>query len=92
MKWKASLIELPMKISSKAIDQIVKFLQKNNSLNISKYYRFGSKDISSDQQNLFFDLASKDSIKMLLDLAHHDFYNNKSELADFFNIEEDRDA
>jgi patatin-like phospholipase/acyl hydrolase len=82
-KWKSNLIELPMKVSSKSIDQILSFLQKNNSLYIKKYLRLATQNIPTDRYKFSIDFASKEAIKEIMNLAYTDFYKEKKNINEF---------
>lgn len=83
IKWRSKLVELPMKISSKATDQILSFLSDSKRMNIDKYLRVESRDITKEQQKLCLDLADKKSINLLIRMAEKDFYANKVKIDNF---------
>jgi hypothetical protein len=83
-KWGAKIVELPMKVSSIASDQITKLLYANNSLSITNYLRIASNNISIEHQKLCLDFASDKSLSQLKGLADHDFFNQKEKIRKFF--------
>ena len=84
LKWKGDLVTLPMKISSKATDQILSFLFKENSLGITNYTRINCQNIPIQYQKLKLDSADKESYKQILELSSKDFNLNKDKLQQFF--------
>ncbi len=83
-KWRSNLIELPMKITSKGTDDILNILNRSKSLYIHKYLRLASSNITEKQKGLSLDYASDFAIQTMIDLAHHDYYENKEKIRDFF--------
>lgn len=83
-KWKSNLIEIPMKITSFATDQIMNFLLDDNSLYINKYVRVASNNIPVEHHKLSLDFASRDALKAIAELANHDYNHNKKKLISFF--------
>ncbi len=86
LKWKSKLVELPLKISSIATDQIIRIMYESEKMNIDKYLRIASQNITNDQQKLYLDLADKKSIKLLLSMAENDFYTNKNKIKEFMEV------
>ncbi len=84
VKWRTNLVEIPMKVSSKSIDDVMKIFCRNNTAYVSKYLRLCSHNITAKQQKLSLDFASRKAIAMINNLAETDYYTNKQEVSKFF--------
>ncbi len=84
IKWKADLVTLPMKISSTATDQILKFLHREHALSIQNYLRIEPQNLPTNLLDLKLDSADEESYKKILAQSSSDFNQNKNELHNFF--------
>ena len=83
-KLNASLITMPMKISSIGTHQILSFLNQSHALNIQKYLRIESINISSECRKLSMDKADDEAFNLMLSICQNDFNLNKTKLQTFF--------
>ena len=87
IKWKADLVTVPMKISSTATDQILKFLHREHALSIQNYLRIEPQNLPTNLLDLKLDSADEESYKKILAQSASDFNQNKTKLQNFFTEE-----
>lgn len=83
-EWNSKLIELPMKVSSKAVDDVLSFLMDFGALKVERYFKVASSDIGEATSFLAMDNASNRALKWMTQRARHDFDQSSRQLDDFF--------
>lgn len=84
-RWNKKLVELPMKVNSKAVDDILNFMHSFNRLGIDRYTRIASSDVGEAVKFLALDNASHEAMKWMLHRAECDFNSYSRELQSFFD-------
>lgn len=86
LNWNSKLIELPMKVNSQAVEDILTFMNDFGRLGIERYVRIASSDVGDATRFLSMDNASQESMSWMVQRARHDFNNFERKLRDFFNL------